>query len=774
MFNRRKPLLIVACCILVVTLFATTACGNGVNSEKTISSLTATTLPAEAIIIGEFDEAGITLTVNYSDGKADIIPVTEDMLPDEYKILLHTPGTHEIEVAYNGMRAKFTVTMRDKGKAYKRVDENGEESETGGYVLFGTYPQTAVTESELVSGLNTIAGTLPTRENSEKWTSYEYYSGYSAQNYMWYIDVSFTGETYRGVYFTDYRPNLTSNRSMEDNSAQDDNGYFADTAYWFKWEPIKWRILKETDGTAMLLSENVLDSREFYVSSNENPRTVNGETVYENNYRYSTIRAWLNDDFYNTAFTYGQQAIIKTTEVDNSARSTNPEREAMRWNDGKNDYACDNTFDKVYLLSIREVSNPDYGFKARVGERYDNARRKQNTDYARSQGNFTGTYESYAGNGSWWLRSPRYDASNKAKNVYIDGDASMENMVNNVGYGVVPVLNIVLSGKAEAEKEAYTRVETVTGDYYLFGSYPQTEVTDSGLKTELGILAGVYPTGGNSAKWTSYKYYKEGSVQDFMWYKDINYDGETYRGVFLNDYRPYDTDNYSRNNRQEGNGYYLGGTYWFKWEPIKWNIMDESNGTATLLCDMIIDSMEFHSSHEIAEFYHNGGTGYASNYALSNIRIWLNDNFYNTAFNDLQKEIIYTVEADNSERSAMPDVDSESWTDANNKTCENTFDKVWLLSVREMTRADYGFATDPYEFLAGTRMKKSTDYARSHGCWVSSGYPEANKGNSGWWLRSAHHIVENRAACVDVDGKANFDDVYDTSKGVVPALQIAL
>ena len=51
--------------------------------------------------------------------------------------------------------------------------------------------------------------------------------------------------------------------------------------YFFKVEPIKWRVLEENNGSYKLLSELVLDNKAFSIN----------ET---NNYEHSNIRAWLN------------------------------------------------------------------------------------------------------------------------------------------------------------------------------------------------------------------------------------------------------------------------------------------------------------------------------------------------------------------------------------------------------------------------------------------------------------------------------------------------
>ena len=76
-------------------------------------------------------------------------------------------------------------------------------------------------------------------------------------------------------------------------------------------------------------------------------RTIEGETVYPNNYEHSKIRAYLNGLSYavkatnsdeQTAFTNSAQSLIATTTVDISAASTNPASNEGQWNSGTNDY----------------------------------------------------------------------------------------------------------------------------------------------------------------------------------------------------------------------------------------------------------------------------------------------------------------------------------------------------------------------------------------------------------------------------------------------------
>ena len=312
----------------------------------------------------------------------------------------------------------------------------------GDYLYFGTYPQSEVTDSAIKSALNTAAGTLPTASNARAWTSYGYFiSSSTSTDYMWYIDLTYGGEQYRGVYFTQYRPYYTSNSSSADNSYQDNNGYNTTTVYWFKYEPIKWRILSEADGVALIFAEMALDSQEYCHYTSTSQFSHNGGTGYPNNYALSNIRKWLNDAFYNTAFNDLQKQLILLTTVDNSARSTSDSGNNLTQ---ASSYACANTEDYIFLLSEQEVTNSAYGFNSSCGN-YDAARRKQNTDYAKCQGAWTSTDSSYKSNGFWWLRSPSCYSGDYARVVYYPGDADYGYYVRLTYYGVVPALKISLS-----------------------------------------------------------------------------------------------------------------------------------------------------------------------------------------------------------------------------------------------------------------------------------------------------------------------------------------
>lgn len=312
------------------------------------------------------------------------------------------------------------------GNDCSRCDEKKYYTRSGNKITFGTYPQSKVTDENIVATLTELAGELPTSEDSKSWTSYGYYMGSSVKNYTWYTDVTVGGEKYRGVYFTEYRP-FKCGYTDTSSAMQQRNGYNTNTLYWFKFEPISWTILSESDGSALIFCDMIVDSQQYDYTS----------TYYENNYADSTIRAWLNDNFYNTAFSALLQEIILTTEVDNSESTTGYD---------ENEWACANTFDKVFLLSNADVINPDYGFDSDEKAK-DAARSKQVTDYAQAQGAQTSTSDmDYPGTGFWWTRSPSTTQSNNYASVIPNAGYLLKsgNPVYFCNAGVVPALQIQL------------------------------------------------------------------------------------------------------------------------------------------------------------------------------------------------------------------------------------------------------------------------------------------------------------------------------------------
>ncbi len=352
----------------------------------------------------------------FSEGQCEVFAAATDSFTctfDEYK-------PNYIKVVAIGA----SLNIENMEIEFSCSDENPLEGGGSKTVLMGMYPQSMVTDATLLSTLDTASGTLPTSENSQAWTDYGYYISGSVSSYMWYIDITNETDEYRGVYFTSYRPYYTATTSSTSSSIQDDNGYNTSSVYWFKYEPITWRVLDVQSDKAFLMADLVLDSQDYHYSFAE--RTIDGSTVYANNYKESHIRSWLNDNFYNTAFTTAEQARIQTTTVDNSVASTGY---------SSNPYACANTSDKVFLLSYAEATSATYGLGTAT------SRQLKPSAYAQSQGVYTNTSN---GNSYWWLRSPHSHSDYYARLVSYDGTVGNYSNVGNSSSGVVPALWISL------------------------------------------------------------------------------------------------------------------------------------------------------------------------------------------------------------------------------------------------------------------------------------------------------------------------------------------
>lgn len=348
-----------------------------------------------------------------------------------------------------------------------------EKSEDGKYIYFGEYPQ-SLKEDDV-----TIVSTEPD-ENG-------YYLGSDGERYVkqkaihWSYDLN----GYDCVDALKYGFTTAKNGTVMEPGCE----------YYFKVEKIKWRVLStdEESGESLIVCDTILKASAYqpnytYVSTTDTENSLTGgqyyattgggvtrnqtdlilrdETtnapIYANNYKYSELRRFLTTDFYNSAFTTSQKELIKCTEVDNSASTTD---------NATNKYVCENTNDYVFALSYADSINADYGFAGDFDDddNYiaDPNRAWETTDFAKATGTLTVTkeiayedcgvkndeeaeasaeyqtnYKPYIGTGGFWLRSPRSSSSGRASDVGIGGFGS--GCVETSEYGVVPALQISL------------------------------------------------------------------------------------------------------------------------------------------------------------------------------------------------------------------------------------------------------------------------------------------------------------------------------------------
>ncbi len=323
----------------------------------------------------------------------------------------------------------------------------------GNYIYFGHWPQTCERDENVVAKLNEIAGTPPLprdKTNPYNWESHE------GTTYMWQKIVIYNGTKYLGVQLNEYRASGID--ALYDDIT--DNGYYRLNVYWFKYEPIKWRILTTSNNSAFIMSDIALDffsmqpdrkseiRGDLLAAYNNSPGVPDG--TYANNWEYSFIRSWLNETFYNEVFNDLQKEIIKTTRLDNTARSCNPDEYPKYYgyaeNAGKNKYAdqCNDTDDKIFLLSLRDVTTTAYGFNKDVLAE-DPARNLQASDFAKFHGVSMGnTQKDYV---TWYTRSPSLAVGNQGYTTFVlyrDNKGVINSPDLVAEGGVVPALWITL------------------------------------------------------------------------------------------------------------------------------------------------------------------------------------------------------------------------------------------------------------------------------------------------------------------------------------------
>ena len=172
-------------------------------------------------------------------------------------------------------------------------------------------------------------------------------------------------------------------------------------------------------------------------------------------------------------------------------------------------------------------------------------------------------------------------------------------------------------------------------------------------------------------------------------------------------------------------------------KPIEWIVMKKEGNQVLLLSKYVLDAKPYNEEWEDVTW------------ETSDIRQWLNNEFYTAAFNKSEKAKIQTSLIKNEDN-------SEHGTSGGN----DTEDKVFLLSEKE---AETLFSNDD------ERIAKATGYAEKSGAYVNE------EKSAWWWLRSPGDDSDS-AAVVYYDGWVYGDggSVSINVDGVRPALHLNL
>ncbi len=286
--------------------------------------------------------------------------------------------------------------------------------QNGSVIRFGYYPQSQVTDAKLIDKLYEVP---------KYWKNYGYYSGSGswddgkmvASDYATYSDFVYEKTAYRAVLFTKYRPKQTGATASTNSGGY---GFSTDIIYYFRYEPIEWIVLDTASG--LLMSKKVLDAQAY-----QNYVRKSGTTLYNESgkdakdFATSSLCKFLNDSFYNTAFSEEQKDLIKSTGYNCAAY---------------NAAAASNVSKNVALLSYEDCQG-HYGFAATINA--DATRvADEVTTYAKAQGLSVSNDRA-----DWWLCTPD-SASGRASCVETNGALSHTATVNLCNKGVRPVITV--------------------------------------------------------------------------------------------------------------------------------------------------------------------------------------------------------------------------------------------------------------------------------------------------------------------------------------------
>lgn len=305
-----------------------------------------------------------------------------------------------------GVHLKSFNSLKDMGKVQaettlqnprivKDSSMDAGQKVTWDCVWFGSYPQSEVTAED---------GAIYTKlKKKAEWNN---------------NNTVIEGTKYRRLKGED-----ATRATFDEEGFYDWNGSYT-TYHYFKYEPIKWRVLNIDGKEAFLLADVALDDQKY----NTDFINVTWETC--------SMRKWLNKQFINTAFSLGEKNAIPVKRIIN--------KDNIRYGTK----GGENTSDKVFLLSESEVWDTEeaigYGFSDDY-EINDEARTSNFSTYAYAMG-IEQSFEFYFdGAINWWLRSP--GSYNGSAEVICDDSTigTSGGRVNYVTNGVRPALHLNLS-----------------------------------------------------------------------------------------------------------------------------------------------------------------------------------------------------------------------------------------------------------------------------------------------------------------------------------------
>lgn len=246
----------------------------------------------------------------------------------------------------------------------------------------------------------------------------------------------------------------------------DDELYYREGNRIFEYSPIQWQVMAVDKDRIYVLSSKILDNRQYH-------NLDSGVT-----WAGCTLRTWLNNSFYNLAFSNSEKENIIATHLIN--------------NNYKGISGGTDTYDKVWLLSFAEYSNKSCGIYKASG-----------TNYSSNQSHYV------------WTRSPgiKQNCVSIVDQNYADFPHRGDAMVANNRCGVRPALQLTSNASISQLKNGTYKIKTVdsvtgmplsgvsvvyngqkVGTTQTDGTYSLLVENDATLTNEVRFVKGEYTT----------------------------------------------------------------------------------------------------------------------------------------------------------------------------------------------------------------------------------------------------------------------------------------
>lgn len=554
----------------------------------------------------------------------------------------------------------------------------------------------------------------------------------------------------------------------------------ADSWHYFRYEPIKWRVIEVNGDVVTLMSDRMLDCAPYHAAA---------EDVY---WEGCTMRSFLNgygadanqagisfadrptDSFFGRAFTDAEKQAVVRGDV------RNPDNYYFGT-------ACGaDTADAVYIMDEEEIFSTDqatrHGFAPTDGVA-DPARQFRPTLYAMARGAWYSPVEDNAGNGFWLLRTMGYTPSNVNYVCDYGYIYNRGTFVTCNDAGIVPVIRVdcrictpeyagtccsdgtvqaVASSGALTLREPVTEPDAAspsglaaTWRCVYFGAYPACEVVarESEPVEDYALEAGDLLV--DPRLWED--------LEKAEWHNDeAELEGVRYRRMkaAVAAERP---QHYAWADAESW--------HYFRYEPIKWRVIELEEDTALLLADAEMDCAPFNVSSGDVTWQDCTLRSFLNGYAASENAAGIaydqnpQDSFFNSAFSDAEKAAIVD--------SAVQNPDNSNYgTDCG----DSTLDKVFILSADEVFASEAA-ARHGFYFGNGVddpaRRFDPTLYAMARGTWYSP--VDSYRGNGFWFMRTNGYTPANVSYICDFGYiYSRGTDVTCDDAGILPAIRVNL